>query len=120
MESSATDSMTGWRLVDEPVAEPDDGFDLPAGDTKLVAKASDVHVNRPCFDKAVVSPDPLEQLVSGNDAVLFLKEVAEQFEFAPGQPAGCTVTRHRNRLEVGGQSIALVGGRGTIFDSGGP
>ena len=48
-------------LVDEPVAEADDRFDLARSVAKLVAQAADVDVNGSRFDGPVVPPDALEQ-----------------------------------------------------------
>ena len=60
---------SGWRMiretsVDEPIAEADDGLDLPAGLAELAAQPADVHVHRARLDQAIVAPHALEQPVA--------------------------------------------------------
>ena len=96
------------RLFHEPVAEPDDGFDLRAGGAKLRAQAADVDIDRPRFDEAVVSPHPFEQAVPREHAVAVLDEKLQQLELAAGQSHGRAVDRNRHRVEVGRQVRARV------------
>src|SRR5215207_3633703 len=49
------------NLFHEAVAEPDDGFDLRAGGTKLGAKSADMDVDGARFDVSLVTPDALEE-----------------------------------------------------------
>jgi hypothetical protein len=51
-------------LLDEPVAEADNRFDLVGGGAKLPSQASDMHVYRARFHDVLVPPDALEQPVA--------------------------------------------------------
>ncbi len=96
------------RLLHEPIAQADDGFDLAARGAELAAKPPDVHVDRSRFDQAVVTPHPFQQPVSREHAIAVLYEVAEQFEFAPSQSNGLAIDLDADRVEVGDQVRAAI------------
>ena len=51
-------------LLHEPIAQPDDGFDLAAGRAELRPEPADVHVHGSGFDELLVAPHPLEQPIA--------------------------------------------------------
>src|SRR5712671_8223219 len=58
----------GRGSIDEPVAEADDGLDLPAGRPELGAQAADVHVHGSRLHEPLVAPYALEQPIARDDA----------------------------------------------------
>src|SRR5262245_35272761 len=65
-------------------------------------------IYRPRFNKAVVSPDSLEQAVTRHDAVLVLHQVAQEFELASRQTNGITIDGYRDGVEICGEVCALI------------
>ena len=98
----------GVRCFDEPVAEPDDSFDLKCGGTELSPEPADMHVHRSGFDRVLVAPDPLEEAVAGNHAIAVLYEIAEQLELATREPNGSAVHGDGHGVEIRHQMFAAI------------
>jgi hypothetical protein len=78
-------------LVDEPVAKPDDRFDLVGGGAEFSAQAADVHIDRTRLDDVFVSPHAFEEPVARQHAVPVLHQLAKQLEFTPRQLDGSLI-----------------------------
>src|SRR5262249_45113328 len=100
----------GYRDSDlvEAVAQADYRFNLLSRRAELRTQAPHVHIHRPRFDEAVVSPRPLEQPVAREDAIPVFDEETEELELAPRQFHRLRVDRHGDRVEIGDQVFAGV------------
>src|SRR5438477_245576 len=100
--------------VHESIAEAHDRLDLASGRPELAPQPADMDVNGAGLYQPVVSPDPFEQTIPRDDAVLVLHEVLEKLEFAPCQPDRRAIDDDRHGIEIGDEvcvAIAACGGR---------
>ena len=105
---------TGWR--EQSIY---DGLDLPAGAPEFRAEPADVHVDRSRLHNALVAPDPLQQAIARDHAILVLHQKAEQIELAPGESDLAPVHEHGHGVEIGKQMRAAIG-QGQRFVTGPP
>ena len=103
------------RLFDEPVTQPNDGFDLLSRDLELATQTTDVDVNRSRFDNPVVAPHALEQPVARYHAVPVVDQVSKQLEFPPRETNVLAVYDDGHGVEVSDKMLAAVDG-GQVSD----
>src|SRR4249920_151992 len=85
VQSPAFGSVTGARS--DPVAEATDGFDVVAVErpVDLATQVPDVHLDHIGVALELIAPDPLEELLLGDDLARLAHQRLEQLVLAGGQ-----------------------------------
>src|SRR5262245_61289457 len=104
---SRNGSPTG-KSIDEAIPQTDHRLDLAARGFQLAAQAPDVHVDGACLDQPFVAPDPLEEPIARDHAILVLNQILQQLELAARQTYRRAIDGDGDGVEIGAEPLAAI------------